>query len=183
MKTIGALSLGVTMLIGLNAVYAGGESVEIGGLTSKAPANWKMQKPSNKLRIYQFAVPKVDGDADDAELAVFSFGASGKEENLKRWKSQFIAPAGKTIDEASKVEEYKLGKVADVVVLDISGTFKYKKAPQDPKEKEQLKPEYRRFNVMLTTDKETYFITLTGPEKTMAKNKEAFDGWLKAFKK
>jgi hypothetical protein len=182
MKTIGVLSLGVTMLIGLNFAQAGGEVVELGGLSSKTPEKWKKEKPSNNLRKYQFAVPKVDGDADDAELAVFSFGASGKEENLKRWKSQFIAPAGKTIDEVSKVEEFKIGKVADVFVLDISGTFKYKKAPQNPQEKEQLKEGYRRFNVMFETDKTTFFITLTGPAKTMAKNKEAFDGWLKAFK-
>jgi hypothetical protein len=182
MKRIAVAALAVAALVGLNFAYAGGDVVEIVGLKSKIPAGWKVQKPSNKLRMYQFVVPNADGDTDDTELAVFSFGTSGKEENLKRWKKQFIAPAGKTIEEVSKVEEFKIGKVADVVVLDISGTFKYKKAPQDPREKEQLKEGYRRFNVMFDTDKGTFFITLTGPAKTMQKNKEAFDGWIKAFK-
>jgi hypothetical protein len=185
MRKIGVLSLSLTLLFGLNFVHAGGEAVELGGLTSKIPAGWKAQEPSNKLRKFQALIPKVEGDADNGELVVFFFGpggGGGTDENIKRWKSQFIAPTGKTIDEVSKVEKYKVGKDADVVLLDISGTYKYKFPPNDPKAKEQLKEDYRRFNVIFDTDKGAYFITLTGPAKTMAKNKEAFDGWIKAFK-
>jgi hypothetical protein len=189
MKKIGMLTLGVAMLVGLNFAYAGGEVVELKdrksdspGIKSKAPAGWKAQTPSNNLRMYQFGLPKVEGDTEDAEIAIFSFGASGKDANLKRWKLQFIPPEGKSIDDVSKVEEYKIGKIADVVCLDISGTFKYRNPPQDPNAKEVLKKDFRRFNVMLETDTGTFFITATGPAKTMAKNKEAFDGWIKAFK-
>jgi hypothetical protein len=184
-----ALTLSVALLAGVNFAQAGSEIVELRernsdspGIKSKAPADWKMQKPSNNLRLYQFVLPKVDGDKEDAELAIFSFGASGKAENIKRWKTQFLPPEGKTIEEASKLEEYKLGKVADVVCLDIWGTFKYRFPPQDPRAKEMFKDNFRRFNVMIETDKGTFFITLTGPAKTMAKHKEGFDGWVKAFK-
>jgi hypothetical protein len=185
MKILAVLAL----LVGVNFAVAGSDEVElkdkksdVAGIKSKVPAGWKAQTPSNNLRMYQFAVTKADGDKEDAELAIFSFGASGKEENLKRWKTQFIAPEGKTIAESSKVEEYKVGKVADVVVLDIWGTFKYRNPPNDPRAKEELKPNFRRFNVMLETDKGTFFITLTGPAKTMEKHKAGFDGWIKAFK-
>jgi hypothetical protein len=189
MKRIAVLSTTLALLVGLNFAYAGDDVVELKdrksdtpGLKSKVPAGWKAQKPSNNLRLFQFAVPKADGDSDDAELVVFSFGASDKAENIKRWKTQFIAPKGKTIDDVSKVEEYKLGKVAEVVCLDIWGTYKYKFPPNDPRAKETLKENYRRFNVMIETQKDTFFITLTGPAKTMAKHKEAFDGFIKAFK-
>src|SRR4051794_21702547 len=108
MRKIGGLSLGLALLVGLNAVHAGGQVVELGGLTSKTPADWKMQEPSNKFRLYQMAVPKADGDKENAELIVFFFGAGGgggTDENLRRWKGMFIPPEGKSIDEVSKVEK------------------------------------------------------------------------------
>ena len=185
MKRISALTLATALLIGLNFVYAGGETVELGGLTSKAPAGWKAQKPANKFRVYQFGVPMVEGDKEDAELVVFFFGAGGgggTDENINRWKGFFIPPEGKTIEQVSKVEKFKVGKGADVVYLDVSGTYKYKNPPFDPKAKEVRKENFRRFGVIFDTDKGAYFITLTGPAKTMEKSKEAFDGWVKAFK-
>ena len=169
----------------MSVAYAGGEEIELGGLKSKAPAGWKRQDPSNKLRLYQMTIPKMEGDKEDTALVVFFFGKGGggdTEANLTRWKGQFIAPEGKTIDEVSKLEKYKIGKQADVVCLDIAGTFKYKNPPFSPTAKEERKENFRRFNVIFDTDKGSYFITLTGPAKTMAKSKEAFDGWIKAFK-
>lgn len=184
MRTIAALTL--SLLIGINVAIAGeGEVVELGGLKSKVPAGWKMQAPSNKLRKYQAQLPKADGDKDNTELVVFFFGpggGGGVDDNIKRWKTQFRAPEGKTIDEVSKVEKYKIGKEADVVVLDITGIFLSKFPPNDPQAKVVPKENYRRFNVIFDTDKGAYFITLTGPEKTVAKHKAAFDGWIKAFK-
>ena len=48
--------------------------------------------------------------------------------------------------------------------------------------KEERKENFPRINVIFDTDKGAYFITLTGPAKTMEKHKAAFDGWIKAFK-
>ena len=185
MKRIAMLTLSVALLVGLNFAFAGGETVELGGLKSKVPAGWKVQEPSNKLRMYQMSIPKIEGDKDNAEMVIFFFGSGGgggTEENIARWKTQFIAPEGKTIEQSSKLEKYKVGNDADVVALDISGTYKYKFPPNDPRAKEVRKDDYRRFNVIFDTDKGAYFITLTGPAKTMEKNKAAFDGWIKAFK-
>src|SRR5262245_43325533 len=95
----------LAMLVGVPFAYAGEEVVELGGLKSKFPAGWKAEKPSNKLRKYQASIPKADGDSDNAELVVFFFGpggGGGTDENIDRWKKQFIAPKGKTIDEVSK---------------------------------------------------------------------------------
>ena len=185
MRKFGALSLSMALLVGLHAVHAGGQTVELGGLTSKTPAGWKMQEPSNKFRLYQMSVAKAEGDKEDAELIVFFFGAGGGggiDDNLKRWKGMFIPPDGKSIDEVAKVEKFKIGKVADVVYLDIHGTYKYKNPPFDPNAKEVRKSNFRRYGVIFDTDKGAYFITLTGPAKTMEKTKDAFDGWVKAFK-
>jgi hypothetical protein len=185
MRKMGLLTLAFALLVGLNVVWAGEQVVDLGGLTSKVPAGWKAQEPKSKLRMYQAVVPKVEGDKEDAELVIFFFGAGGgggTEENIARWKSQFIAPEGKTLGDVSKLEKYKVGTGADVIALDIAGTFKSKNPPFAPNAKEERKENFRRFNVIFDTDKGAYFITLTGPAKTMAKNKEAFDGWVKAFK-
>jgi hypothetical protein len=185
MRTIGSLTLGVALFGGISFVFAGGEVVELGALKSKAPTEWKKQMPSNKLRTAQFVVPKVEGDKEDAELVVFFFGKGGggsNEDNIKRWKGQFIAPEGKTIDEATKVDKFKVGKVADIVYVDMQGTYKYKNPPFDPNAKEVRKENFRRIGVIMDSDDGPFFITLTGPAKTMAKHKDAFDGWIKAFK-
>ena len=181
MRKVSVLSLSLTLLVGLNFAFAGGETIDLGGLKSTAPASWKGQTPSNRLRLYQMSIPRADGDKEDADLAIFKDFGGTTEENIARWKKQFIAPQGKTLDETSKLEKYKVGK-AEVICLDISGTYKYKFPPQDPNAKEKLKENFRRFNVIIYTDKNSYFITLTGPAKTMQKNKEAFDSWIKAFK-
>jgi len=184
MRKLTAIALTITMLAGVNFVYAGGDTVELGGLKSKAPAGWTMQNPSNKLRLHQFVIPKADGDSENAELVIFSFGGGGgsNEDNIKRWKAQFNPPKGKTIDEATKTDKFKVGTGADVLYVDIEGTFKYKFPPADPNAKETLKENYRRINLIFDTDKGPFFITLTGPAKTVERNKAAFDGWVKAFK-
>jgi hypothetical protein len=153
---------------------AKGTVVTLGALKSTAPADWKNQPPSNKLRAYQFAV----GDAD---LAIF-VGISGSPmDNINRWKAQFVPPEGKTIEDASKVDKFKVGP-AEITYLDIEGTFLSKNPPFYPNAKTVRKANYRRFGVYFACDGGPYFITLTGPAKTLEQNKKSFDDWLKNFK-
>jgi hypothetical protein len=154
-----------------------GAVVTLGTLKSAAPAAWKQQTPANKLRAYQFAV----GDAD---LAIFFFGENGggtPSDNIKRWKSQFVAPEGKTIDDVSKVEKFKVGP-AELTCLDIHGTFLSKNPPFDPNAKVVRKDNYRRFGVYFACPGGPYFITLTGPAATLEQNRRGFEDWLKNFK-
>lgn len=151
--------------------------VTLGELKSAAPADWKAQPPANKFRAYQFGV-------GDAELVIFFFGEGGggnPADNINRWKGQFVPPEGKTIEEASKVEKLKVGK-AELTYLDIQGTYLYKNPPFDPNAKTERKANYRRLGVYFACDGGPYFITLTGPGKTVEQNKKGFDDWLKNFK-
>ena len=163
---------------------AGDRTVTLDGLKSEAPASWKMEEPSNKFRAYQFAVPKTKGDADDAELVIFFFGPGGGgsvNDNLKRWKGMFQAPEGKSIDDVAKVEKMKVGAV-DVTYLDVQGTYLSKFPPFDPNAKVTKKENYRRIGVIFASENGPYFITLTGPGRTVEAAKKDFDNWLKAFK-
>jgi len=154
-----------------------GTVITLGQLKSTAPAEWKNQKPSNKLRVFQMAVA-------DADLAIFFFGEGmgGKPaDNINRWKGQFVPPEGKTIEDVSKVETFKVGQ-AELTTLDIHGTFLSKNPPFDPNAKTERKTDYRRFGVVFACDGGPFFITLTGPAKTLEQNKKSFDDWLKNFK-
>src|SRR5687768_11566515 len=105
MRKISIVSLAVALLVSASVALAGGDTLELGALKSATPKGWKRQDPSNKLRMAQYVIPKADGDKEDAELVVFFFGKGGggsNEDNVKRWKGQFLAPEGKTIDEATK---------------------------------------------------------------------------------
>jgi hypothetical protein len=169
---------GLILLVG-NGANAGekGTVVTLGEMKSKTPGDWKSQTPANKFRAYQFAV-------GEAELVIFYFGegsGGSSADNVKRWKGQFVAPEGKTIDEVAKVENLKVGK-AELTYLDIHGTFLYKNPPFDPNAKTERKANYRRLGVVFACDGGPYFITLTGPAKTVEQSKKSFDDWLKNFK-
>jgi hypothetical protein len=156
----------------------------LGGLESRAPEEWKRAETSRPNRVYQFSVPKAEGDSADAEIAIFYFGPNGAgsaAENVTRWKGMFIPPEGKTIDDAAKVAHFKTAG-EDTTYADIQGTYKFKARPFDPNAKEELKPDHRMLGVIFGSPKGPYYIRFVGPAKTVSQHKVAFDDWLKSFK-
>ena len=163
-----------------------GTTVELGNLKSRAPADWKEVEPSpiqkQGGRIKAFSLPKVGDDKHDGEVLIFYFGGQGGsvKENVQRWKGMFIPPQGKSIDEATKSEEFKVGK-ANVTYVDIQGTYKYKKAPFVPDEQAERRPNYRMVAIYFDCEGGPYFIRFVAPAKTFEQYKKGFDDWLKAF--
>jgi hypothetical protein len=183
---LGGTLLCYTTLCLIGLVHAGGgtEVTLDDGLKSKTPSGWKFEKSSNKLRAYQFKLPKTNSDPEDAELVIFFFGkgqGGGTEENVQRWQSMFQPPKGKTIAEATKVDKMKVGKVP-VTYVDVQGTFLSKFPPFDPNAKVTRKENFRRIGVVFDSENGPYFITLTGPSATVEHHKKGFDDWLKNFK-
>jgi hypothetical protein len=164
-----------------------GTTVDLDGLKSTAPATWKAPSAGTKLgtfRKYQFALPKADGDKEDAELVIFHFGAGGggsNSDNIKRWKAMFAAPAGKEIDDVTKVSEFKVGSVP-VTYVEISGTYLYKFPPAAPNAKVTPKDNFRFIGVIFDNNGGPNFIRVTGPARTVEAHKKGFDEWLKALK-
>jgi hypothetical protein len=178
--------LGLASSAGLRADDDKGTRVTIDGLTSMAPADWKEEEVSERARnfgrVKQFKLPRAKGDKHHGELVIFSFmGGGSVKANVERWQGMFIPPKGKKIDDVTKVEKTKVGKVP-VVFVDIHGTFKYSKAPFAPNVKKELRPDYRQVNVIFEGKDATYFFRLTGPAKTIARYKKGFDTFVKSFK-
>ncbi len=161
-----------------------GTVVTLDGLKSTAPADWKEAKPANRMRAYQFRIPKAKGDSADTELVIFYFGpgAGGSaEDNIRRWKGMFLPPEGKKIDDVATVTKMKVGDV-DVTYLDVRGTYKFKERPFDPNAKEERRPDYRMLGVVFASKKGPYFFRLVGPDKTVTEHKKEFDKFLRGFK-
>src|SRR4051794_31952221 len=65
---------------------AAGTEVTLDGMKAVAPANWKAEKPANRLRSYQFKLPRAAGDTEDAELFIMPDIQGTAEQNFARWK-------------------------------------------------------------------------------------------------
>lgn len=147
-------------------------TVKAGELTYQAPASWKSERPSSAMRAAQAKIPATEGDDEGAELVVFSFkgGGGGVDANIKRWETQFQGEDGQP--PKAKIEKRK-GKNVDVTYAEIAGRYV---APVRPGEPETVdKPNYRLLAAIVLTDDAGYFFKLTGPDKTVAESKAAFD--------
>jgi hypothetical protein len=181
-RTLG-LMLMCCVITACNGGDGKGTVVDLGGLKSTTPAEWKKEKPASSLRLLQFSVPHADGDMSDAELVVFYFGkggGGGMEENIKRWKQKFVAPKGKTIDDVTKIDKFKVSD-REVVLVDIRGTYLFQ-APSKGDAKKEQRPDHRMLAVILDTAEGAHFITLIGPARTMERHEKAFVDWIKNFK-
>lgn len=155
-----------------------GVEVDLDGLKATAPASWKKEEPPENLRQFrwmQFRVPKAKDDADDALVTISKGASGGAGPNVDRWKSSFKPPAGKTIDDAAKVEEIQIGGMK-ATYLDITGTYTDRFSKAGPQ------ADYRLLAVYFDGKDNTYTFKLIGPAATVEAAKKVFDEWLKSFK-
>lgn len=151
--------------------------VEFAGMKATPPASWKQKElPANSLRAAQFALPKVDGDKEDADLALFVFpgGAGTPKQNLERQLAKF-QETGRTV----KDSKIKFGPI-EATYQDISGT--YKKKPFPMSQEFTPVPDYRQLYVLFEKDGKQYYLNLLGAKTTVEKHKPALEAWLKSFK-
>jgi hypothetical protein len=172
------LALAATVL---RAADNKGTVVDMDGLKSAAPSTWKEEAPESQMRLSQFKLPKAKGDSNDAELVIFKGLGGSARDNISRWKGQFTAPEGKSIDDVAKVTEIKIGG-REATMLDVQGTYLFKKRPFDPMEKGEKRPDYRMLAIQFNGPSNPYHIKLVGPAKTIEQYKKGFDEWLGNFK-
>ena len=155
--------------------------VKFSGLSGDPPAAWKAEKPANLLRSHQFKLPSDDKTYADAELTVSPKSSDDVAKNFDKWKAQFTPPDGKKAEDVTRTSEFKVGEVK-VHVLDVTGTWKFKERPFDPKSKEEIKPEHRAVWVIVVGKDDTTHLRLSGPQGVIEKHYPAFEKWLKGLK-
>jgi hypothetical protein len=150
-----------------------------GPIKAKVPAEWAEQTPSSSMRKAQYGLPKVAGDGEDGELAVFYFGmgqGGSVEANIERWIGQIAQPDGSSSKEKAKTNKKEIGGMP-VTLVDVSGTYSAGMMSNAPP-----RQGYRMLAAVAETSEGPWFFKLTGPEKTIANWSGSFDLFIGSFK-
>jgi hypothetical protein len=151
-------------------------------LTYAAPPAWHTRPPASSMRVAEFVIPKAQGDADDAELIVYFFGAGGggsADANVDRWISQVQQPDGSPSTAKARRAERTVNGLK-VTTMDVSGTYT---AEMRPGAAEHFnKPGYRVCAAVIETPGGTYYVKMTGPQKTIAEAQADYEKFLGSLK-
>ena len=157
-----------------DTVPAGGAPAAQGaGLDFDLPATWKSQPPDSQMRLAQAAIP---GPSGDGQLAVFFFGPGGGgtvEANIQRWIDQMEPPKGSN----PKPETFQTSKGFKVTWIDVVGVLKPSSMGMGPA-KEQ--PGSRLLGAVVEGPGGPWFFKVTGPDSTIAGQRDAFLTMLKS---
>lgn len=136
------------------------------------PAGWEAQAPESPMRMAQAAIP---GPGGAGQLAVFYFGAGqggDVEANLERWVGQIEMAPG-TSPERGTFEANGLR----VTWVDVAGTLQPSTMGMGPS---TAQPGSRLLGAVVEGPGGPWFFKATGPEATLAAEREDFLGMLRA---
>ncbi len=150
------------------------------GISWQAPAGWTEEAPSSAMRKAQYALPKADGDPEDASVVIFYFQGQGGsvEANIERWYSQLAQPDGTpTRDKATRREQLVNGLKQTIV--DVTGTYLSSSRPMGGDVTE--KPGFRMLAAVVEAGSGLWFVKFVGPENTVKKWESSFGNFLRSF--
>jgi len=152
-----------------------------GDLRFKVPEGWTVEKPTSDMRFAQYKLPKADGDGEDALLVVYYFGqgqGGPAQANIDRWLNQMKQPDGHPSKERAKMETLTVNGL-QVNTVDVTGNYSGGMSPDSaPADSKSI---YRLRAAVIDTPKGSYFVKLTGPEKTVAHWDQAYNDYIKSF--
>jgi hypothetical protein len=151
------------------ALSAEGAIVTTASFQFELPAEWRREQPSSGMRLAQAVLP---GDAGPGELAVFHFGAGQGgtvESNFERWLGQVEAPAG---GQPKPTERGELAAPGfKTTWIDARGTLLPSTMGSGPSTPQ---PGFRLLGAVVEGEGGPWFFKVTGPEKTLGDEREAF---------
>ncbi len=155
---------------------AGGEP-EV-GLKIDFPKEWEPRR-TRMMTLRVYAAPKVEGDSEDADVALSELGAKVPlQMNINRWCEQFGLPAGPACAAGARQQTLE-GTQHPTTVVEISGTYKASSMMGGPAEP---KAHYRMVAAEIVTPDRPYYIKMIGPEKTVERWKGPLLDAVKAAK-
>ena len=169
-----------------DAMPAGGFEVAVaegGALMFNAPDAWKKVKPRSFVVEYEIAVPKSEGEADDAQdgrLTIMGAGGS-VQANVDRWYGQYSQPDGGATKDVAKVTETNVGE-CKVTWVDITGTLMDKPGGPMSGGATVERENYRTLAAIIQASGSQCFVKLYGPNKTISDNEAAFKSFVESLK-
>jgi hypothetical protein len=131
------------------------------------------------MRRAQYRVP---GKGGDAECAVFYFGAGQGGDamsNATRWAGQFKRADGSPALDTMKTSNMTVGS-RSVLLVEVAGT--YDGGMTMTAEPSTPKPGYALLGAIVEGPDANWFFKLTGPEATIASQRDAFLSLLQSLK-
>lgn len=160
---------------GEKALAAEGPTVATPSFRFELPANWRREQPSSGMRLAQAVVP---GPAGPGELAVFHFGAGrggSVESNFDRWLGQLDQLAGST------PERGELSAAGfRISWIDARGTLLPSTMGSGPTTPQ---PGFRLLGAVVEGEGGPWFFKVTGPQTTLAAEREAFFDLLRGVRR
>ena len=152
-----------------------------GELRSKIPEGWTTEKPTSDMRVAQYKLPKAEGDREDALLVVYYFGqgqGGSSQANIDRWINQMKQPDGSSSKEKAKTGTMTVNGL-QVSTVDVLGNYSGGMSPDSaPADSKSI---YRLRAAVVDTPKGSYFVKLTGPEKTIGHWDQAYTAYLNSL--
>jgi hypothetical protein len=152
-----------------------------GELRFKVPEGWTVEKPTADMRFAQYKLPKAAGDSEDALLIVYYFGpgqGGPAQANIDRWVGQIKQPDGQESKDKAKIEALTVNGL-HVDTVDVLGNYSGGMSPDSaPADKKAI---FRLRGAVIETPKGSYFVKLTGPEKTVGHWDQAYNDYIKSF--
>ena len=136
------------------------------------PAAWTRHKPKTNARVAEYLVPHVDGDSDDAECTVITFGPTQggtPEQNIDRWIAQF----GDQTERPTKATRPARSGALEVHRVEVAGTYTPMRLPGESAS--EHKPGYRLVGAVVSAPSGLWFFKLTGPDGTVRAAAHDFD--------
>ncbi|RMF07551.1 MAG: hypothetical protein D6762_07315 [Candidatus Neomarinimicrobiota bacterium] len=150
----------------------------VGNLQADIPATWQQQAPASSMRLTQFRLPALNGDREDAQLAVFNQIGGTVEQNLNRWYGQFTQPDGSSSASRARRETFQANSMP-VTFVTLKGT--YSAGPMAMGGAPGDKPHFGLLAAIVSTPEGPYYFKLTGPEKTVDGYEQDFRNFLKSM--
>jgi len=147
------------------------------GLSWETPKGWTSEPPANSMRRAQYRIP---GAAGEAECVVFYFGpgqGGSPQANAERWASQFEQSDGRSPLEAMTTRALDAVDIP-VLIVETRGTFQAGSMMGGPVT--DRKPGWALLGAVVEGADANWFFKLTGPEPTVAANREPFEAMLRS---
>ena len=162
------------------AVSAGPATTSAAGLGFEAPVTWISEAPSSSMRLAQYRLPGLEGDPEDAELAVFYFGGQGGsvQANVDRWIGQFSNPDGSPVTDPRVSQRDANG--IPLTIVDVRGTYHQSQGPMMAQT--TAKENYRMLAAVAEGPAGPTFFKLTGPQPTVDHFEESFNSFLNTLR-
>jgi hypothetical protein len=150
-------------------------------LRYKVPDGWIVEKSTSNMRVAQYKLPKIAGETDDALLVLYYFGqgqGGTPQANIDRWIDQMKQPDGSSSKDKARTEALTVNGL-QVTTVDVLGNYSGGMSQDSPPK--DSKAIYRLRAAIIDTPRGSYFVKLTGPEKTVGHWEQAYGEYLKSF--